>query len=101
MVDDIFHLADMVIEARELDTGVVFAFNGTTEWALDSIAQEHTVWLPREGQLREHLGSGFRRLEAVAGGYEVSIDGDEGPRRFRGRNPAEAYGQALLVHLKG
>ncbi|NHB84497.1 hypothetical protein G7085_07465 [Tessaracoccus sp. HDW20] len=58
MVDEVFHLADMVIETRRLETGTIFAFNGTTEWALDSIPQAATVWLPSEAQLRALLGSG-------------------------------------------
>ncbi len=55
MADDVFHLADMVVEARQLSTGTIFAFNGTTEWALDSVEQEKTVWLPGETHLRMAL----------------------------------------------
>ena len=38
-------------------TGDVIGFNGTTEWALDSIELDHVLWLPREDQLRELMGA--------------------------------------------
>jgi hypothetical protein len=53
----------MTIEPRSYPTGVILAFNGTTEWALDSVAQADALWLPREDQLRELRGA-FRRLTA-------------------------------------
>lgn len=100
MIDDVFHLADMVIEARQLETGVIFAFNGTTEWALDSVAQEKTVWLPHEGQMRERLGGSFQALEAGDDGYVVTVETAAEPREFRGHSVEDAYGQALLAQLQ-
>ncbi|MFC5272404.1 hypothetical protein [Brachybacterium sacelli] len=32
-----------------------FRFNGTTEWALDSVEQHEAIWIPREDQLRTAL----------------------------------------------
>lgn len=101
MIDDVFHLADMVIEARQLETGVIFAFNGTTEWALDSVAQDKTVWLPHEGQIRERLGSSFHALESSDEGYVVTVDTAAERREFRERSVEDAYGQALLAQLRG
>lgn len=95
MVDDVFHVADMVIEARELETGTIFAFNGTTEWALDSVAQERTVWLPAEGQLRAALGQSFGNLRRDEGFVVTLADG----REFRDRDPENAYARALLAVL--
>ncbi len=95
LVDETFHLADMVIEARELSTGTIFAFNGTTEWALDSIDQEHTVWLPREHQLRERLGTAFRSLSATDAGFLVSTSHGD----FEASDAENAYGTALLALL--
>lgn len=97
MLDDLFHLADMVIEARKLDTGTIFAFNGTTEWALDSVDQTKTVWFPAEGQLRVLLGGAFAALERRDGEFVVSLDDG---RQFRDRDPENAYGRALLDQLK-
>ncbi len=35
---DVFTVSEMTIEPRKYPTGVILAFNGTTEWALDSVA---------------------------------------------------------------
>ncbi|RZI89283.1 MAG: pilus assembly protein CpaE, partial [Microbacterium sp.] len=59
---DVFTVSDMTIEARTYPTGLFLAFNGTTEWALDSVAIEDALWLPREDQLRELLRGMFRSL---------------------------------------
>jgi hypothetical protein len=52
---DIFTVSEMTIEPRDYPTGRILAFNGTTEWALDSVALEDALWLPHESQLRELL----------------------------------------------
>ncbi|GAA4889884.1 hypothetical protein GCM10025789_02920 [Tessaracoccus lubricantis] len=96
MIDDVFHVADMVIEARQLDTGTLFAFNGTTEWALDSVAQSATVWLPTEGQLREALGDRFARL--TRDGREFVVELDDGTTH-RDADAENAYAAALLTVL--
>ncbi|MBD8486732.1 pilus assembly protein CpaE [Frigoribacterium sp. CFBP 8759] len=59
---DVFTLSDMTIEVHEYPTGTELGFNGTTEWALDSVAADDSLWLPREDQLRELLGPVFRGL---------------------------------------
>lgn len=64
---EVFTLSEMTIEAHAFPGGTVLGFNGTTEWALDSVAQEDTLWLPREDQLRELLGTTFVALERVPG----------------------------------
>ena len=58
--DQVFTVSELTIEPREYPTGTILAFNGTTEWALDSVAQDEALWLPREDQLRELLGATFR-----------------------------------------
>jgi hypothetical protein len=58
--DEVFVISDMVIENLRLPQGQqLLAFNGTTEWALDSLEAADAVWLPREDQLRELLGEAF------------------------------------------
>ncbi|HET6562575.1 MAG TPA: pilus assembly protein CpaE [Marmoricola sp.] len=74
MDDQVFVVSDMVVEVHELPSGPLLKFNGTTEWALDSIQQHEVVWLPREDQLRELLGESFRALEATPGGFVVRVD---------------------------
>lgn len=99
MIDDLLYLSDMVIQPRELDTGTIFAFNGTTEWALDSVAQERTVWLPHEGQLRAALGDAFRSLTRTEG-YTVTAQVGGTELRFHDHDPENAYAKALLAALE-
>ncbi len=76
MDDQVFVVSDMVVEVHELPSGPLLRFNGTTEWALDSIGQHEVLWLPREGQLRELIGNAFRALEATPGGFVVRVERD-------------------------
>ncbi len=96
--DQVFTISDMVVEPHEYPTGTVLGFNGTTEWALDSVDQEQAVWLPREDQLRELLGATFRRLERADDVYRVVVVGVEAgiEQVHTGASAAEAYGLALL-----
>ncbi len=94
---EVFTVSDMTIEAHEFDTGTVLGFNGTTEWALDSVALEDALWLPREDQLRALLGGTFRALRAVDGGYEVDIERAGATTSYSGADAATAYADALLA----
>ena len=60
--DETYILSDMTVEAHDFGTGTVLGFNGTTEWALDSVALDDTLWLPHEHQLREFLADTFVSL---------------------------------------
>ncbi len=71
--DEVFVVSDMVVEVHDVLGGKVMGFNGTTEWALDSIPADDVVWLPREDQLRDLLGAAFVRLEALEGGWVVVL----------------------------
>lgn len=97
--DEVFTLANMVVEARDHATGTLLAFNGTTEWALDSVPADKALWLPREDQLRELLGGTFRSLgRSQTGEYAVVIEIPSQPARsFIADDPAEAYADALLA----
>ena len=76
MDEQVFVLSDMVVQTVQPPDGPpILAFNGTTEWALDSLEAHEAVWLPREDQLRALLGAAFVSLERVPGppeGYAVS-----------------------------
>jgi hypothetical protein len=93
---DVFTVSEMTIEARRYPTGTILAFNGTTEWALDSVAFADAVWLPREDQLRELLRATFRSLTRLEDSFEVEVDIAGVRRRFEHPDVAEAYGLALL-----
>jgi hypothetical protein len=96
-VGEVFIVSDMTVEAHEFDTGTILGFNGTTEWALDSVAIEQSLWLPREDQLRDLLGGAFRALRAVEDGFAVDVVLAGIDRTFIDAEPAEAYGSALLA----
>jgi hypothetical protein len=112
--DEVFVVSGMSIEVSDLPSGTEMRFNGTVEWALDSIAQTEVVWLPREEQMREALGEEFLRLErldAETGGFAVVLRAPASPRDAAGSATAEqrhvdidaerAYARALLSVLGG
>jgi len=96
---DVFTLSDMTVEAHEFDTGTVLGFNGTTEWALDSVSLDDALWLPREDQLRELLAASFQSLERTSDGYVVAAQIDGARQVFPAPDAANAYARALLALL--
>lgn len=90
-----FTLSDMTIEAHEFDSGTILGFNGTTEWALDSVALDNALWLPREDQLRGLLGGTFLSLRADAGGFVVETERDGVGSRFEAETAESAYALAV------
>jgi hypothetical protein len=98
MDSDVFVLSDMTIEVHQFPSGAVIGFNGTTEWALDSIDQSEALWVPAEHQLRELLGDAFAGLAPTGDGYRVTLRVDGRTNGHDGPDPAEAYARALL-HL--
>jgi hypothetical protein len=96
----VFVVSEMTIDTQELPTGAVMKFNGTTEWALDSIAQEEVVWLPHEAQLRSLIGPAFRKLEPAGSGYAVeAVARDGSPIRELDVDAERAYARVLLALL--
>jgi len=97
ITDSIFMVSDMVVELVTQKGESRFHFNGTVEWALDSVESNGVVWLPREDQLRELLGDYFLSLDSSAGGFVVTVSG---PGRAYHTEPeldaADAYARALL-----
>jgi hypothetical protein len=99
MDDEVFTISDMVVEVHEVPGGRHFDFNGTTEWALDTIAQSDVVWLPREEQLRVMLGETFTSLQATPGGFIVVISRSGHEERHIDIDAECAYARAVLsVH---
>jgi hypothetical protein len=95
-----FMVADMVVELVTQKGESRFHFNGTVEWALDSVESSGVVWLPREDQLRELLGDYFLSLDSSAGEFVVTVSG---PGRAHHTEPepdaANAYARAVLYVL--
>jgi hypothetical protein len=102
---DVFTVSDMTIEAHQFSTGTVLGFNGTTEWALDSVALDDALWLPREDQLRELLRGTFHSLLREVGDdglvrYTVRALIDDRDAAFQSDDPTEAYGLAVLALIR-
>nr|WP_284290807.1 hypothetical protein [Angustibacter aerolatus] len=57
---DVFVVSDMTIEVHSGPGGTFMGFNGTTEWALDSVDTDDVVWLPREDQPAQAARCGVR-----------------------------------------
>lgn len=104
MDDDIFVVSEMTIEVVQYPTDTLIRFNGTTEWALDSISADEAIWLPREDQLRERLGERLLGLERESVHEQLTawvvraVIEDE--RRFVDADAECAYGRALLALLE-
>lgn len=94
-----YTVSELTIETHEYATGTVLGFNGTTEWALDSVPVDAALWLPREDQLRDLLRGTFRRLERKGDEYVVTIELDGSEHTCTSLVAAEAYGEALLALL--
>ncbi|MEP6852640.1 MAG: pilus assembly protein CpaE [bacterium] len=102
MADDVFVISNMTVDVHRFPQGTVIGFNGTTEWALDSVEQDRTLWLPREEQLRSLLAATFRRLErAPDGDWAVAIEVNGEPTTFSHVDVEQAYAHALLYLVTG
>jgi hypothetical protein len=97
---DVFTVSEMTIEPRDYPTGRILAFNGTTEWALDSVALEEALWLPSEAQLRELLRGAFRSLRRLPDTHEVEMVVGGETLVFQHPEPADAYALAVLELLR-
>lgn len=101
MDEEVFTLSEMTVEVHQFTSGPVIGFNGTTEWALDSVEADRSVWLPSEAQLREALAGAFRSLTRGADSWVVTLEVSGELREFGDTDAAEAYGLALLHLITG
>ena len=100
MEEEVFVISNLTVDVHHFTTGDVIGFNGTTEWALDSVEQDKAIWLPREDQLRVLLGARFVALEQLDGGYAVSLRQPDGSVERHADIEAErAYARAVLAAL--
>jgi hypothetical protein len=99
---DVFVLSDMTIEVQRPSGGAeVIGFNGTTEWALDSVDHSEALWLPSESQLREALRGSFRRLTRLDEEWRVDFVVAGREETVSDPDPEQAYGLALLYLMTG
>lgn len=107
MDEKIFVISDMLVTVDVLQGFQAVSFQGASEWALDSLVTDETVWLPREEQLRLALmavlietGHPELRLTGSLGGYHCQIIFQDDLLDFDAADPSEAYSAALLFLLQ-
>lgn len=96
----VFTISEMVVEVRRSVAGQMIAFNGTTEWALDSIEQAEAVWIPRESQLRVALGEQLLSLTRTDDGWRCTVRLGGTLQETDAAEADEAYARALLHVLR-
>ncbi len=100
---DIFTVSDMTIEAQGPPGARVLGFNGTTEWALDSVEIRDALWLPSEDQLRRLMGATFVALRVADGpdaGFVLTVRIP--PRQdeeIEADTAADAYALGVLARI--
>lgn len=99
LTQEVFILSNVIADVHDFEGGEVIGFNGTTEWALDSVEKGDVVWLPREEQLRAMLGAAFVSLEQVAGGWAVTATAAGVDHRYVDADAECAYAAAVLARL--
>lgn len=96
LTDQVFWISDLTIEVHHWNGQSILGFNGTTEWALDSVDLDQALWLPREDQLRRLLGDRLARLDQEADGWRVTLtDGAQ----VADADVECAYARALVAYL--
>ena len=108
LTDQTWVLSDMVVEVHDHPAGQILGFNGTTEWALDSVDAHQALWLPAEDHMRTLLGPAFSRLERrvppdsprAGATFRVTLLIGGELVGFEATEPATAYGRALLHVLR-
>ena len=96
LVGDLYWISDLTIELHHYQDQSVLGFNGTTEWALDSVPLDVALWLPREDQLRALLGERFDLLRQDRFEWVVRVRGGAGASHFAHPDAECAYALALL-----
>ena len=97
VVGEVFWISHLTIDVHTFHGQPLLGFNGTTEWALDSVTLDTALWLPREDQLRELLGDRLMALRREDDAWVVDVvDPDVGHATFRDPDVERAYALALL-----
>ena len=102
LLGEVFTVSEMTIQVHDYPTGTILGFNGTTEWALDSVTKEQTLWLPSEQQLRALLGATFVALRSTPDGFVVTTRAtpDAVDAHFEAEVAEDAYARALLALVR-
>jgi hypothetical protein len=98
LTDDVFWVSDLTVEVHHYKGQSLLGFNGTTEWALDSVTLDQALWLPREDQLRELVGSRLTTVRRTDDGWEVSFEPEpEAESSVTDADIECAYARAVLA----
>jgi hypothetical protein len=96
IVGEVFWISHLTIDVLTFKGQPLLGFNGTTEWALDSVTLDTALWMPREDQLRTLLGDRFVGLNRDGNEWIVQVEDEGGRGTFRDPDPECAYALALL-----
>lgn len=96
VVGEIFWISELTIDVLTYHGQPLLGFNGTTEWALDSVTLDTALWLPREDQLRELLGARFASLARAEGQWTVRLHESAAVTDFADTDVECAYALAVL-----
>lgn len=107
MNEKIFVISDMLVTIDFLQGIQVVSFQGASEWALDSLVTDETVWLPSDEQLFHAIEAAMLErgayviiLRSTIKGYECEITYEDGKRIFEGKQVSTVYADALLYLLR-
>jgi hypothetical protein len=96
LTEEVFWVSDLTVEVHHYAGQPILGFNGTTEWALDSVRLDQALWLPREDQLRELIGTRLVDIRRLPDGWAVRVDADGETRERADADLECAYARALL-----
>ena len=100
VIGEVFWISELTIDVHTFQGQPLLGFNGTTEWALDSVTLDSALWLPREDQLRELLGERLESLLRSSSSWRVRLsENNSGERDFVDQDVECAYALALLSVL--
>ncbi|PKW27627.1 hypothetical protein [Phycicoccus duodecadis] len=98
LTGDVFWVSDLTVEVHHYKGQSLLGFNGTTEWALDSVTLDQALWLPREDQLRELVGSRLTSVRRTDDGWEVWFEPEpEAEASVTDADLECAYAKAVLA----
>lgn len=107
MDERVFVISDMLVTVDVMQGLQVIAFQGASEWALDSLVTTEAVWVPTETQLRLALeaalldwGRPELRLTSGMSGYRLDFILQDEAISLEGGAADELYANALLKALK-
>ena len=97
LTGEVFWISSLTVELHHYGNQPILGFNGTTEWALDSVRLDQALWLPREDQLRDLLGDRFVDLRHTDDGWSVRSMSDGRLTETVDADVECAYARALLA----